>query len=592
MSTATFGRTLGKRLEARTTCVHVKCLGAERDIVSQFRAGLSKISVLSCGHSKSEKAIGVTPAKSLQAYTWNGGKKLFDPFQVTTINKTETSDINFQNLNEMGLGKMVTSVATLHFHPEILPAIVVCKSRLTQQWFEHIVRMSEEVVDGKRRPRLLPQILQGGNAWPFPDIFNVCIVSFDTLWRIVLKSIQANKEKAKELVATLDAAEDNLGEELLRLAMTGPFSQYKTIIVDEFQMIKNPAAKRTKAVRIIGKNAKHKMGLSGTPTKNNAEEWYVFLNLLAPHLFPSFKEFCEEWVEYFTTTTGVSKALGIKPNKRAEFDKLIEPFTVRYTRAEVMPDLPPILRQYEYIELADKVKEAYKKELKGFEDAYTNWEAINSAKEKAAAWGLVYDHMMKLKRIVGLAKADWLVQEDGWLEEFLGQSEDKIVIAHHHVEAGLILATASQGLCNQLGVPEFIHLHGGLSVPRMYDEIARFTNDPKIRGIIIRQLAEGEGTNLQIAGHLVQLERQWNPANEEQVEARLPRPGTKYAKVNVLYPVALGTIDEFLAQTVERKRYAAENTYGKGAQVHWVQGAMLQEVAKLLFDKGMRPWGK
>jgi len=606
-------------LTNRVVCKHVSCIGAERRIVSTMSVGTMKFSKLECGHSFNEAIAGATSGKILRDYTWNGGKKLFDPFQITTINKTERSDIQFLNLNEMGLGKMVTSVATLNFHPEILPALWICKSRLKRQTFEHLVRMSEtevpcpivdlgpdkshkdcQICSGTklfRRPRLLPEILEGGNSVPHSDIFNVTIVSYDTLWRIVMKMVEVQKEQAKELFESEELDLDQIPAALNKILKSGPFRSFKTIICDEFQMIKNPGAKRTKAVRIISRDIKHKIGCSGTPTKNNAEEYFVSLNWVRPDLFPSFKQFCEEWVEYYYSPSGVAKPLGIKPSKRKEFDALLEPFTVRYTRAEVMPDLPPILRQHEYIDLADDVKKAYKKELKGFEDAYLKWESLESAKEKAAQWGVVYDSLMKLKRIVGLAKADWLVSEDGWLEEFLTQTDRKLVIAHHHVEAGIIVASAASALCKRVAeesgkfVPEPIHLHGGLSEDAMWKEIGRFKSQPELRVMIIRQLAEGEGLNLQECGDLVQLERQWNPANEEQVEARFPRPGTTYAKINVLYPVALGTVDEFLASVVERKRYAAENTYGKGTTVHWTQTNVLQDVAKQLFEKGLKPWG-
>lgn len=566
--------------------------------MSQFYAGTLKFLKLSCGHSHSEQTSRrITKPEVLKALTWNEGKHLFDPFQLTTIRKTEESDIRFLNLNEMGLGKMVTSVATLVFHPEVLPALVVCKARLRRQWFEHLVRMSEVKENGLRKPRLLPAILEGSNAQPYPDIFNVTIVSYDTLWRIVMRMVETRKDEAKELFDESDLDKDSIPEKLKKILSSGPFAPFKCIILDEFQMIKNPGAKRTKAVRILARDMKHLIGCSGTPIKNNAEEYYVPLNLADPVTFHSFKEYCEEWVEYMYSSTGVAKPLGIKPSRRKEFDELISKFSVRYTRKEVMPDLPPIFRNYEYIEMSEAVKKAYKKELKGFEDAYLKWETLESAKEKAAQWGVVYDSLMKLKRIVGMAKADWLVQEDGWLEEFLTQTDRKIVIAHHHVEAGIVVVTSAEALCKKLSeengkfIPPPIHLHGGLSENAMWDQIKRFKEDPTQRVMILRQLAEGEGINLQECGDLVQLERQWNPANEEQVEARFPRPGTTYAQINVLYPVALGTVDEFLNQTVERKRYSAENTYGKATTVSWVQSGVLQEVAKQLFDKGLKPWG-
>jgi SNF2 family DNA or RNA helicase len=581
-----------KALSNTSRCTRDKCDGRERVILREIRAGLLKISQLDCGHSFTTTLPPITPAAKLREMTWgeNKDKKLFDPFQITTINKTEESGLRFLNLNEMGLGKMVTSVATLMYHPEALPALVVCKSRLRRQWFQHIVQMSEKRDNGRRALGLLPEILEGGNARPSTEIFNVGIVSFDTLWRIVQKIMAVNKEKSKELFENEDVTIESLPEELLKIAASSPFAPYKTIILDEFQMIKNPGAKRTKGVRLLAQDRPHLIGLSGTPTKNSAEEYYVPLNMIDPVTFHSFRRFCDDWVEYYTTTTGAQKALGIKPNRRKAFDEILSKFSIRFTREQALPSLPKVFRQYEYVEMADKVKEAYKKELKGFEEAYLIWESAETAKDKAAAWGAVYDNLMKLKRLVGLAKADWLIQPEGWLEEFLTDTDRKIVVAHHHIEAGLITVTGAEGICKNLGLKAPLHLHGGLSEDKMFNEVQRFTDDPSLRVLILRQLAEGEGLNLQVCGDLLQLERQWNPANEKQVEDRFPRPGSKYEKINVLYPVALGTVDEFLNQTIERKRYAADNTYGEGAKTHWMNTNVMTDVAKMLFDKGLKPW--
>src|SRR5258706_12264982 len=143
-----------------------------------------------------------------------------------------------------------------------------------------------------------------------------------------------------------------------------------------------------------------------------------------------------------------------------------------------MPNLPKIFRQHEYIELAEEVKKAYAKELKEFETAYAQYEAAKidreQAKEIAVRWGVVYDSMMKLKRLVGLAKANWLVEPAGGLEEFLTQTDRKLVIAHHHVEAGVIVSVAATAMCGRLSVeegrifPAPIHLHGGLSENQMW----------------------------------------------------------------------------------------------------------------------------
>lgn len=541
--------------------------------IKKFRAGILEFVTLACGHTLNRQVLRITPGDKLRNYQWewNGVKKLFDPFQIHTIQKTEEANGVFLNLNQMGLGKMVTSIATLYVHPEMLPALVVCKARLRRQWFEHLVRMSADPVT--RRPLLLPERLEGGREMPSTDIFNVTIVSYDGLWRIINHVAEINKALPED-------------------KWVNPFAQFKTIILDEFQLIKNPEAKRTKGVRLLAKDIEHKLFLSGTPTKNSAEEYFVPLNMVRPDLFPVFKDFCREWVEYYIGATGRTKALGIRPGRKKQFDELIAPFSVRYTREEVMPELPKVFRNYTYVDLADDVKKAYMKEMKDFEKAYTDHETAASQKDKFAAWGVLYDSMMKLKRLAGLATADWFVSPEGWIEEFLDNTDEKVTIFHHHIEVGTLLAAAITNMCKERGIDPPVHIHGGLSEDTAFDMIEDFKFNPKKRILIARQLAEGEGLNLQQCGHMVQLERQWNPANEEQCEDRFPRPGTTYERINALYPTAVGTIVEFLAEIVERKRYAAENTYGKGSKVHWVETDVLRDLAKTLFEKGRKPWGQ
>jgi len=62
------------------------------------------------------------------------------------------------------------------------------------------------------------------------------------------------------------------------------------------------------------------------------------------------------------------------------------------------------------------------------------------------------------------------------------------------------------------------------------------------RIMIASTLASSEGLNLQFCSDYGMMERQWNPANEEQAEARFIRIGQKATIVNGTYFIATGTI--------------------------------------------------
>jgi len=54
--------------------------------------------------------------------------------------------------------------------------------------------------------------------------------------------------------------------------------------------------------------------------------------------------------------------------------------------------------------------------------------------------------------------------------------------------------------------------------------VDQFKDNSNCRIMLASTLAAGEGLNLQFCSFYIMMERQWNPANEEQPEGRFSRP--------------------------------------------------------------------
>ena len=79
---------------------------------------------------------------------------------------------------------------------------------------------------------------------------------------------------------------------------------FPAVIVDECHMIKNPDAKRTKAIlALLSDPSSVKLLLSGTPLLNRPKDLYTQLKCVDQTLFPNFESFarryCDRKIEYF-----------------------------------------------------------------------------------------------------------------------------------------------------------------------------------------------------------------------------------------------------------------------------------------------------
>ena len=453
----------------------------------------------SCGHTKSKSLPVLTPESIIAV----NGDALYD-FQKVGVDFIKSSNYRCLIGDEMGLGKTIETCAALAiYRRKLLPALIVCKSSLIYQWTVHIQNWISDVA--------IQQVYSSKDIL-IPNLFNIAIVSMDTLWRM-------NKNLLPE---------------------------YSTIIVDECHNANRDESARTEGIRNICREDANLIFLSGTPIKNRASEFYNTLNLLRPSLFPDRVKF-----EYWHIDDSSSVNVLADPE---DFMNLTKDFILRRTRKEVLPDLPDVQRDLKYDSLGLAVEQEFKTEAENLqnimdiEDAFSRRIELNRT-------------MMRMYHMAGRAKVKPAID---FIREFLSSTDRKLVVfVQHHDVADRILAAFPGGL----------KYSGHLTARGKVKTKAKFEL-PQYRLMVV-STKTAEGTDMQFCSDCYFVERQWNPANEEQAEGRLARIGQKSDHIQATYEVALGTVDEYFAELVEEKRAMFKGTMA-GESVEW-NGAKFQE---------------
>jgi SNF2 family DNA or RNA helicase len=465
----------------------------------------SMLVFLSCGHkfaiSPQKYALESQPYETLTA---TDGSKLY-PFQVKTCEFLEKANFRAHVGHDMRLGKTMCALAPVKFNKKLLPVLIVCKANL--------IRQMERAIHNWIGPDQFVQCLTKGSDVVIPKLPEFYVCSFDLL------------EKHYEALN----------------------KQVRYIIIDESQLIKNMDTSRYKYVQEVQKGIPHVVTLSGTQIENNMMEYFPVLNLLNPSRFWSQEDFIRSYVSYYTNGYGQRKLGGLRRSSERAFRRQTEDFVIRYRRDEVEIEFPTIAKRHSFLDIPDSLRKEYEKIFGEMEDyiAENNVDLENLGKHVNNLLAFI----AKLRHVTGKAKVDYIVD---WINDYHEAFPDeRLTIFVHHRAVGEMLHKA---------IPHAIRISDTDDLTSRDNKLQQFIKTPGAI-FIIRTLAEGVGLNFEgSCTNGILMEREFNPSKEEQAISRFADAKAAGKKVNVLYPIATDSIDEWLTELVERKREGVDGT--------------------------------
>ncbi len=140
------------------------------------------------------------------------------------------------------------------------------------------------------------------------------------------------------------------------------------VVLDEAQFVKNPATRIHRAIAAMRTDAV--FAATGTPLENGLDDLWALLSLTAPGLFPSIRQFREDYTRAIEQVpsdapTALSAAAA-SAHREKMLDRLrrrVRPFLLRRTKDVVASDLPPKQEQELVVALGPAHQELYDRVL-------------------------------------------------------------------------------------------------------------------------------------------------------------------------------------------------------------------------------------
>jgi SNF2 family DNA or RNA helicase len=348
---------------------------------------------------------------------------------------------------------------------------------------------------------------------------------------------------------------------------------WRRVIVDEAQAIKNSATKQAVAIRTLP--ARSRIAVTGTPVENRLADLWSIMEFANPGILGSAAGFKKRYAEPIEREGDEEAATRLR--------RFTGPFILRRVKTDpsIIPDLPD---KFEMDVLCNLTAE----QAGLYQAVVDDMLARIASSEGIERRGLVLATMTKLKQVCNhpahfLRDGSALPGRSGKLERLeqilaeVLEIGERALLFTQYAEFGAMMRGHLAGRFGR----EVLFLHGGVPKSARDEMVARFqSEDATAPPLFLLSLkAGGTGLTLTAANHVVHLDRWWNPAVEDQATDRAFRIGQRRS-VQVRKFVCAGTVEEKVATMITQKRGLAAKIVGTGEQ--WLTELSTGQLAELL----------
>ncbi len=458
--------------------------------------------------------------------------------QITALEKSWNKEV-FAYFMEMGTGKskvLIDNISMLYDKGKINAALIVAPKGVYQNWYDTEVPV--HMVDHIEKNMVL---------WK---------ANINKKQQSKLSTLFEETHKLKLLIMNVEAFSTKKG---LDFASSFLNSHQTLMAIDESTTIKNPDAKRTKNIVALGKAAKYRRILTGSPVTKSPLDLYKQCEFLDEFLLDhaSYYSFRTRYAIMRTANFGGrSVQIVVAYRNLAELSEKLSPFSYRCLKEDCL-DLPDYTYTKRIIQLTPEQQKIYN-QMKQVALAQLDGKMMTT---QSAMVQLMRLHQITCGHFTADDGSIKKIKNDrlSTLVDILQEVENKAVIwAHYRNDIASIIEAVEK----TFGKDSYVTYYGDTTNEERQNAIKQI-QDPnsKVRFIIGTPQTGGYGITLTGANTMVYYANGYDYEKRIQSEARINRAG-QTRKMTYIDIIAEKTIDEKIVKALRNKMNIATKITG------------------------------
>jgi len=458
--------------------------------------------------------------------------------QITALEKSCNKEA-YAYFMEMGTGKskvLIDNISMLYDKGKINGALIIAPKGVYQNW--HDIEIPTHMPDHIEKTMVL---------WR-SNINQKQQLQLDTLFKssydlhILIMNVESlSTKKGLEFAAKFINCHNTM------------------MAIDESTTIKNPDAKRTKNIVSLGRYAKYRRILTGSPVTKSPLDLYKQCEFLDEYLldYSSYYAFRTRYAVMKTANFGGrSVQLVIGYRNLAELSSKLEPFSYRCLKEDCL-DLPDYTFTKRIIQLTPEQKKIYS-QMKEIALAQ------HHGKVMTTATALV--QLMRLHQIT----CGHFTADDGTVKEIKNERLDTLIDCMREVEGKAVIwahyrhdiKSIIKAVDKEFGSNSYVTYYGDTPNEERQGNIKKM-QDPNspVRFLIGTPQTGGYGITLTEANVMIYYSNGYDLEKRTQSEARINRAGQK-RKMTYIDIIAEDTVDEKIVKALRKKMDIANQITG------------------------------